>query len=645
MSATEAFLQARDFLLAHRTDYATAYRDFAWPRLTEFNWALDHFDRIAAGNEAPALWVVEESGVEQRVSFARMSARSNQVANWLRGQGVKRGDRILMVLGNEVALWESMLAAIKLGAVLIPATSLLTPEDLRDRMERGDVKHVIAGAAYTGKFADVPGGYTRVCVGAEIAGWRNFADSVESSVDYCPDGVTRASDPLLLYFTSGTTSKPKLVLHTHQSYPVGHLSTMYWIGLRPGDIHLNISSPGWAKHAWSCFFAPWNAGACVFIYNYARFSAKAMLGVLEKFRVTTMCAPPTVWRMMIQEDLAGYRSRLALRELIGAGEPLNPEIIDRIQAAWGITIRDGFGQTETTAMVGNTPGQRLKPGSMGRPLPGYRVVLVDVDGKPAEEGEISLALDPRPSGLMAGYSGDADKNADVMRDGVYHTGDVAQTDAEGYITYVGRADDVFKASDYRISPFELESVAIEHAAVAEAAVVPSPDPVRLAVPKAFIVLRQGYSPSAELAQDIFAFLRAKLRAVQTRPPPRVRGTPEDDLRQDPTSRAQGERGATPRRRRARRVGVLRRGFPRLEHLAAADSNPASPSPERSRDNAGDRPVRRVPNPRRISSDAQGALRHRRLALRRPRRRDQHHAAHPAGHGRGGHPSWAQPIGR
>jgi len=510
MNATDAFLQARDFLLAHRTDYATAYRDFSWPRLTEFNWALDHFDRLAEGNDKPALWIVEESGAQQKVSFAQMSARSNQVANWLRGQGVERGDRVLVMLSNEVALWECMLASIKLGAVLIPCSNLLTPEDLRDRMSRGDVKHVIAGAANTEKFADVAGGYTRVCVGAALAGWLDFADSMQAPGRFTADGATQATDPLLLYFTSGTTSKPKLVLHTHQSYPVGHLSTMYWIGLQPGDIHLNISSPGWAKHAWSCFFAPWNAGACVFIYNYARFNAKALLGVLEKFQVSTLCAPPTVWRMMIQEDLAAYRDRLRIRELIGAGEPLNPEIIEQIKTAWGITVRDGFGQTETTAQIGNTPGQPLKAGSMGRPLPGYRVVLVDADGHHANEGEISLELDVRPLGLMDGYFGDAEKNADVTRDGVYHTGDVATRDDDGYITYVGRADDVFKASDYRISPFELESVAIEHEAVAEAAVVPSPDPVRLAVPKIFVVLRHGYTPSAQLAEDILAFLRAKL---------------------------------------------------------------------------------------------------------------------------------------
>ena len=509
-SDVEAFLQARDFLLAHRTDYTTAYRDFAWPKLTEFNWALDYFDRMAVGNDKPALWIVEESGTEHKLSFERMSARSNQVANWLRSLGVHRGDRVLIMLGNEVALWESMLAVIKLGAVLIPTTTLLSQEDLRDRLQRGNVKHVIVNAVQTDKFAELPGSYTRVAVGARVSGWQCFAEAATAPLAYAPDGVTLASDPLLLYFTSGTTSKPKLVLHTHQSYPVGHLSTMYWIGLQPGDIHLNISSPGWAKHAWSCLFAPWNAGACVFLYNYERFNAEALLSVVERYQVTSLCAPPTVWRMLVQEDLAALSGRLSIRELIGAGEPLNPEVIERVESAWGIRIRDGFGQTETTALVGNTPNQPIKVGSMGRPLPGYQVVLVDEEGKPSAEGELSLALAPRPTGLMAGYFGDAEKTATVMRDGVYRSGDVAARDAEGYITYVGRGDDVFKASDYRISPFELESVAIEHAAVAEAAVIPSPDPVRLAVPKAFIVLRHGHSPSAELAQDLFAFLRTHL---------------------------------------------------------------------------------------------------------------------------------------
>ena len=512
MAATDsaAFTRARDFLLAHRTDYDTAYRDFRWPQLTEFNWALDHFDPLARGNDATALHIVEEDGRETRRSFASLSARSDQVANWLRAQGVKRGDRVLLMLGNELALWELMLACIKLGAVMIPATMLLTPEDLRDRLERGGVKHVAVASEQAAKFADLPGRYTRITVGAAVPGWLRFEDSASAPTAFTPDGPTQATDPLLLYFTSGTTSKPKLVLHTHQSYPVGHLSTMYWIGLQPGDVHLNISSPGWAKHAWSCFFAPWNAGAAIFIYNYTRFSASALLGVLEKYKVNSLCAPPTVWRMLIQEDLAAWKDRLALREVIGAGEPLNPEIIDRVQDAWGLTLRDGFGQTETTAQIGNPPGLPVKAGSMGRPLPGYEVVLLDVDDNPAAEGEVALNLALRPLGLMVCYEDSPEKTAEVMRQGCYRTGDTATRDADGYITFVGRADDVFKASDYRISPFELESCLIEHPAVTEVAIVPSPDPVRLAVPKAFVTLAPGQQPSPELAQAIFGFARERL---------------------------------------------------------------------------------------------------------------------------------------
>ncbi|QHE83852.1 AMP-binding protein [Hydrogenophaga sp. BPS33] len=509
-ASTASFLVARDFLQQHRLDYARAYRDFQWPVLDEFNWALDHFDTMARGNSATALHIVGEDGSEVKRSFAQMAERSSQVANHLRSLGVARGDHILLMLGNELPLWELMLAAMKLGAVVIPATALLTAQDLRDRIDRGEVRHVVAGSAHASKFDGLAGGYTRISVGDRVEGWQRFEDAVGAPTAFTPDGPTRATDPLLLYFTSGTTSKPKLVLHTHQSYPVGHLSTMYWIGLLPGDVHLNISSPGWAKHAWSCFFAPWNAGACVFIYNYARFDALSLLSVLERHRVTSLCAPPTVWRMLIQEDLASCRERLSLREVIGAGEPLNPEIIEQVQTAWGLDLRDGYGQTETTAQIGNTPGQPLKAGSMGRPLPGYRIELLDVDGQPTQEGEVSLPLAQRPLGLMAGYQGSESQNSAAMRDGHYHTGDIAQRDDEGYITFVGRSDDVFKASDYRISPFELESALMEHEAVMEVAVVPSPDPVRLAVPKAYLILRPGVLAGAELARDIFSFSRQQL---------------------------------------------------------------------------------------------------------------------------------------
>ena len=513
-TALAAFTQARNFLLRHRSDYPTAYRDFQWPRLTEFNWALDYFDAMARGNDATALHIVAEDGGEVRRSFAQLSARSGQVANWLRAQGVQRGDRILLMMGNELPLWELMLACIKLGAVMIPATPMLTPDDLADRLARGQVRHVAAASEHAPKFADLRGRFTRMAVGQPVAGWLSYADSDAAPADFTPDGPTQATDPLLLYFTSGTTSKPKLVLHTHQSYPVGHLSTMYWIGLQPGDVHLNISSPGWAKHAWSCFFAPWNAGATVFIFNYSRFAAPALLNAIEQHRVTTLCAPPTVWRMLIQEDLRPWAARLALREVLGAGEPLNPEIIDQVQQAWGLTLRDGFGQTETTAQIGNTPGQPVKPGSMGRPLPGYEVVLLDVDDNPADEGEVGLNLAVRPLGLMVGYEDSAQATTNVMREGCYHTGDTATRDADGYITFVGRADDVFKASDYRISPFELESVLIEHPAVTEVAIVPSPDALRLAVPKAYVTVGLGHAPGPELAEDILSFARARLAPYQ-----------------------------------------------------------------------------------------------------------------------------------
>jgi acetyl-CoA synthetase len=509
-SPTARFLQARDFLQQHRSDYDTAYRDYRAPELDTFNWALDYFDVQARDNPIPALWVVEEDGSERKISYAEMAARSDQVANWLRACGVRRGERILLMLPNRVELWEIMLAGIKLGAVLVPTTMLVSSADLEDRMERGQIRHAIVQASEVHKFAALGGDYTRIAVGgtATQQGWRDFADSDAAERAFTPDGVTMASDPLLLYFTSGTTAKPKLVLHSHQSYPVGHLSTMYWIGLQRGDVHWNISSPGWAKHAWSCLFAPWNAGATVFVYNYERFSARACLDTIVRCGVTSLCAPPTVWRMMIKEDLSAWQP--PLRELVGAGEPLNPEVIEQVERAWGIRIRDGFGQSETTCQVGNSPGQLVKPGSMGRPLPGYRIELLDIDDQPASEGEIAILLGPAPLGLMLCYEGDEAKTTEVMRAGRYHTGDSATVDADGYYFYVGRNDDVFKSSDYRISPFELESVLIEHPDVIEAAIVPSPDPLRLSVPKAFIALRPGVEPTRELAGAIFAFARERL---------------------------------------------------------------------------------------------------------------------------------------
>ncbi|MDA8370860.1 MAG: AMP-binding protein [Nocardiopsaceae bacterium] len=511
MSSTAApeFRSARDFLLEHHGDQERARQGFAWPRPERFNWALDHFDSAAAEHpDRLALWIIDEDGTETKTTYGELAQRSGQVANWLRNQGVHRGDRILVMLGNQVELWETTLAAIRLGAVVIPATPLLTGSDLADRINRGGVAHVIANAVDTPKFLDLAGHWTKISVGL-VEGWLSYAESQHAGLDFTPDGETRSSDPLLLYFTSGTTSQPKLVEHTHLSYPAGHLTTMYWAGIRPGDVHLNISSPGWAKHAYSSVFAPWNAQATVLVVNQNRFDAAHLLNQIVRCGVDTFCAPPTVWRMLVQADLG--RWNVPIREAVAAGEPLNPEVIEQVRAAWGLTVRDGFGQTETTVTVGNGPGQKIRPGSMGRPMPGFTVALEDpATGDIGDQGEICLDLAGAPVGLMAGYRDSEERTAQVLRNGRYHTGDVASRDADGYITYIGRSDDVFKASDYRISPFELESVLIEHEAVAEAAVVPSPDPLRLAVPKAYVTLAAGTQPGAEAARSILGHCREHL---------------------------------------------------------------------------------------------------------------------------------------
>jgi acetyl-CoA synthetase len=516
MTPAVAFREARDQLLGWRGSHAEAVASFRFPDVgTRWNWAIDWFDAIARGNEHPALVLLEEDGSRSSTSFDAMARSSDQVAAYLRVLGVRRGDSVLVMLGNQVELWQVMLGVMKVGAVIMPTTTALGPSDLDERVARGSVRAVVCNESDVVKFEGIGGDYTRICTG-DAPGWLSLRSAFEREVPPSPHPETAPDDRLLLYFTSGTTSRPKLVEHTQASYPIGHLSTMYWLGIQPEDVHLNISSPGWAKHAWSCFFAPWNAEATIFLHNYTRFDPDALLDALRRERVTTFCAPPTVWRMLINADL-GERPP-SLRELIAAGEPLNPEVIAQVQSRWGLQIRDGFGQTETTAQIGNTPGSVVKPGSMGRPLPGVPTVLVDpatdeiVEGP--GEGEICLDLSGRPVPLMTGYQGDPERNAEAMAGGVYHTGDIASRDEDGYLTYVGRSDDVFKASDYKISPFELESILIEHPAVAEAAVVPAPDPVRLAVPKAYVSLAPGYEADPEIAYDVLRYARTRLAPFQ-----------------------------------------------------------------------------------------------------------------------------------
>ena len=504
----EAFLASRDLLQQYREDYEGACASFRWPQLREFNWAVDYFDNYATGNSQIALWIVDETGEEHQLTFQELSRRSTQVANFLCRHQVGPGDRILVMLPNITPIWEIMLAALKIGAIVIPASTLLTAEDLCDRVQRGEVSHIVTVPEAIERFAHVPGNYQRILVGEAERDWLRYEDSHGEPAHLRTAPSLPVDSPYILYFTSGTTALPKMVLHTRQSYPVGHLATMYWIGLRSDDVHLNISSPGWAKHAWSCVFAPWNAGATVFVHNYKRFDPQKTLEVIARCGVTSLCAPPTVWRMLVLQELSSYHTQL--RSLVSAGEPLNPEIIQKVRMAWGLDIRDGYGQTETVALLGNFPGQPLKLGSVGKPTPGHQLALLDAAGQNMQEGEICLRLQPRPPSLMTGYIDSPDRTTRATEGGYYRTGDIASRDADGYFTFVGRADDVFKSADYRISPFELESVLLEHDCVAEAAVVPSPDAIRTSVPKAFIVLKPGMEPSADLAKDIFRFLRSRL---------------------------------------------------------------------------------------------------------------------------------------
>ncbi|MFC4454683.1 AMP-binding protein [Deinococcus sonorensis] len=497
------FRAALHAITAHRDDYAAQRATFAWPQLGTFNWADDVFRPLSeACGDAPAL--VWDGGQQ---SYAELERQANRIGRLLQAGGVQPGDHLLLMLSGVPELWAILIAAIRIGAVVLPATTLLPAHDLPDRLRRGEVRHVITEVAEAAKFEGLSG-FTRYALGDAGPGWTDLlAGAAQQSPERLEGHPTHATDPLLLYFTSGTTHQPKLVMHTQQSYPAGHLSTLAWLGLRRGDVHWNISSPGWAKHAWSTFFAPLTVGAAV-VVNSERFDARRTLELLVSLGVTSLCAPPTVWRMLIQQPLERYRGQLS--NAVGAGEPLNPEVIEVVQRAWGLTIRDGYGQTETTAQVGNTPGQPVRPGSMGRPLPGYTVALIGPDGQEGQEGELSLQLHPRPLGLMAGYAGDPERSAAVLGGAYYGTGDVVRRDEDGYLYYVGRTDDVFKSSDYRISPFELESLLIEHPQVAEAAVVPSPHPERLSVPKAYIVTVSGAVPGRELAQDILAFARDRL---------------------------------------------------------------------------------------------------------------------------------------
>lgn len=520
MNVTEQYRAARDRLMALAPNDVA--EQFTWPEFEHFNFGLDWFDAIAQDPERadqPALIVTGDTGT-RTLTFAQLSARSTQVAGWFQSLGVKRGDKFMMMLDNEIELWEAMLAAIKIGAVILPTTVMLDPKALASRITRAGVHWAVTNQQNIHKFGhldefDVDQASLGVVVtGTDtVEGTHAYHDAYASTHEFVIDAPTPADAEMLVYFTSGTTSEPKMVLHTQESYSVGHFSTLYWLGVEASDVHLNISSPGWGKHAWSSFFAPWIAEATVLAVNYARFDADTMLYVIEEFGVTSLCAPPTVWRMLIHADMG--RLENPPTNALSAGEPLNLATLEKVREAWDVTIRDGYGQTETTLQIATTPGLDVPAGALGKPLPGFHVELVD---ELTEEvitgpgtGQVALRLDQKPVGLTPGYYLDDERNMQAFGSDLYLTGDLMSRDANGVYSYVGRADDLFKASDYKLSPFELENGLMGFPSISEVAVVPSPDPIRTAVPKAYVVLAPGYSPTSETAEAIFVHARSALQ--------------------------------------------------------------------------------------------------------------------------------------
>ena len=480
-----------------------------------YNFARDTVDRWAEDPNRPAMVWVADDGEALRLPFAHFAERSRRVAGMLRSLGVGKGDRVLVVLGREIEWWEAMLGIIRLGAIPAPGTTLLTAKDLLYRLQQTEATTVLTDAEGAVKVDEIAGACpflrARVIVGGQRAGWLPYAEAVAAAE---PDEgePTRATDPMLIYFTSGTTGYPKMVLH-EQSYPLGHLVTgKLWCDLREGDLHWNISDTGWAKAAWSSFCGPWVAGATVLVdHKPGKFDPTRTLRLIERHRPTSLCAPPTIYRLLVLEELGRY-DLSSLRSCVSAGEPLNPEVIQIWQRATGITIRDGYGQTETVCMVANWPGLPVKPGSMGKPSPHAQVAVIDQQGRvlpPGQEGDIAIKVEPeRPVGVFREYWKDPAGTAARRVGPWYITGDRGVVDEDGYFWFVGRADDVIISAGYRIGPFEVESALVEHPAVAEAAVVASPDPVRGSIVKAFVVLAPGYEGSAELAAELQEHVKA-----------------------------------------------------------------------------------------------------------------------------------------
>ena len=488
------------------------------PKPARFNWTRDIFEGIHVKDTPGATALLWTNGTtEHKYTFLEISRLSNRLLNFLRTKGTVQNDVLLAQVGLQHITWPAMVAVIKGGLRMIPAATILGVHDIVYRFGKLMPRVIIADQDNAPKIeeAEILSGKTaqiKIIADGERMGWYSWAD-IEKESDMADAADTKPDDPLFLFFTSGTTGMPKVVIHTHISYPLGHMTTASWIGLQQGDIHYNISQPGWAKFAWSSFFAPWSIGAAIFAYHQpGRFEAARTLELIAKHKITTFCAPPTVLRMLILEDLAAYK--FSFRECVAAGEPLNPEIIEQWQKHTGKLIRDGYGQTESTCMVGNVPGKPVKFGSMGFATFLYNIVIADDDGEilpDNEEGNICVRMDTgKPNGIFIDYFDDPEKKKQVFKHGLYYTGDKAYRDKDGFIWFVGRDDDVIKSSDYRVGPFEVESVLLEHEAVQESAVVGSPHKIKGFEVKAFVVLNKSHHPEAELANDLFAFARKNL---------------------------------------------------------------------------------------------------------------------------------------
>ena len=498
------------------TAYETIRAQYRWECPERFNFARDVIDRWAAQDPSqPALWWVDDNGQQEKRTFSDIAATSRRLANVLAGAGVQRGERIVVILGRQIAWWETLAAGLRMGAVVSPGTTQLSARDLAYRLNACGASCVVTDTANAHKFeqieAECPGLRARLLIDGSRPGWIDYQSAISGAPAQFEAADTAATDEALCFFTSGTTGYPKMCIHD-QSYGLAHQTTgRYWLDLRPGDLHWNCSDTGWAKAAWSSFFGPWNQGAAVFAHHTQGFSAKRTLDLLEAFPVTTFCGAPTIYRMFVLEDL-GARRFSALRHCVGAGEPLNPEVIETWRRATGLTIRDGYGQTESVILCGNFPGLEPRFGSMGKPSPGIDLAVIDEAGNvlPAgAEGDVAVRVKPqRPPGLFREYKGNPEKTASCFRGDWYITGDRATVDADGYFWFVGRSDDVILSAGYRIGPFEVESALIEHPAVAESAVVSSPDEKRGEVVKAFVVLAPGHVASEALAKNLQEHVKA-----------------------------------------------------------------------------------------------------------------------------------------